>query len=99
MKQFIITLRELEKVAHVRPVVMMMTTLAAGQRLTDFGNEIQALIQKPFDVTEVAELVQDCVAVRRLYDRRKRNGLDSDTTRLAIDKRTPRISPPDAREH
>jgi two-component system response regulator BasR len=97
LRQFVTTLRELEKVAHSRPVVMMMTG-SARQPVADFGDEIQALLQKPFEVAEIADLIQGCVAMRRLHDKRKRDGTDPHT-RLAIDKRAPRVAPPDIREH
>ena len=61
-------LREREQEAAERPVILMMSAFPDRERAAEFGAVIQAVIQKPFDVVQLAELVRDCVDVRRLHD-------------------------------
>ena len=68
---FAAALRERERSSSERPVVLMMTAFPARERVTEVGAHVQAVIQKPFDIVELAELVHDCVAVRRLHESRR----------------------------
>lgn len=70
-EQFVIALREHEAISHERPVVMMMTAFPPRERLPIIGEKVQALIQKPFDLAELAELVRGCVEARKLIDARR----------------------------
>jgi two-component system, OmpR family, response regulator MprA len=63
-EEFVHALREAERVARERSVVLIMTAAAADD-LARLGNDVQAVIQKPFNLTEVGEVLQGCVAVRR----------------------------------
>ncbi|HEX2061871.1 MAG TPA: hypothetical protein VHK90_14115, partial [Thermoanaerobaculia bacterium] len=63
-------LGERERSSAERPVVLMMTAFPARERASVLGTSVQAIIQKPFDVLELAELVHDCVEGRRLHDAR-----------------------------
>lgn len=58
-----------------RPIVLLMTAFPAGD-LPDLGSQVQAIVQKPFDVLALAELVRDCVESRRHYEDRIVSDLD-----------------------
>ena len=66
-KGFVIALRERDKTSGVRPVVLLMTAFPV-QDLPPLGQHVQAVIQKPFDVFELAELVRDCVEACRRHE-------------------------------
>lgn len=68
---FVSALRERDKASAQRPVVLLMTAFPVRERVPNMGDKVQAVIQKPFDVLEIAELVHDCVEGRRAYDARK----------------------------
>lgn len=67
---FAAALRERELSSAERPVVLMMTAFPVRERVAEIGANVQAVIQKPFDILELAELVHDCVAARRLHEPR-----------------------------
>lgn len=81
--EFVSAMRGLPSLGVERPVVLMMTAAPLHHRAKSLGAEIQAVIHKPFDLKEVAEVLQGCVTAQRQHDERKRNGLPSDQTRLA----------------
>ena len=66
---FVTALREREATSGQRPVVVMMTALTARD-LPDLGSNVQAVVQKPFDLFAIAELVRDCVESRRSCEQR-----------------------------
>lgn len=61
---FVVALREREKLSNDRPVVLMMTAFSIRDTPPAIGERVQAVVQKPFDVFELAELVRDCVDAR-----------------------------------
>ena len=63
---FVNALREREARSRVRPVVFLMTAFPVAE-VPPLGNEVQALVPKPFDVIELAELVRDCVEAWRRH--------------------------------
>lgn len=65
---FVTALREHERVSRERPVVLIMTAFPVRDRLTSLGESVQAVLQKPFDVVELAEIVRACVAGRRALE-------------------------------
>lgn len=67
--EFVTMLREHEKTSTERPVVLMMTAFPVRE-VPELGEKVQAVIQKPFDVFELAELVRECVDVRRHHVQR-----------------------------
>ena len=71
---FVIALREREKASTERPVVLMMTAFSLRDTPMTIGERVQAVIQKPFDVFELAELVRDCVEARAMALLRKEMG-------------------------
>lgn len=62
---FVNELREQEQKDGSRPVVLIMTAAPGHPELTATGDIVQAVIAKPFDLSELANLVHDCVAARR----------------------------------
>jgi hypothetical protein len=48
-------------------VVLMITAFPVRDHASELGRNVQAVIQKPFDVVELAELVHDCVTGRPLH--------------------------------
>jgi CheY-like chemotaxis protein len=64
---FVTALRERDKTSGLRPVVLLMTAFPL-QDLPPFGSQVQVVIQKPFDVFELAELVRDCVEACRRHE-------------------------------
>jgi CheY-like chemotaxis protein len=69
---FVTALRERERLSRERPVVLMMTAFPAEDHVPDLGEKVQAVVQKPFDVIELAEIVRDCVAGKRAHESRRR---------------------------
>src|SRR6266498_2171378 len=65
---FLEYLREWEESYGARPVVLLMTAAAEEKEFTAAGDVVQAVIPKPSDIGEVAEICQQCVAVRREYE-------------------------------
>lgn len=65
---FVTSLREWQKHDGVRPIVVFMTAAPDHEKLTGTGDIVQALIAKPFDIYEVAEMARACVTERRIYD-------------------------------
>lgn len=51
-----------------RPIVLVMTAATEREPLTSVAEMVQAVITKPFDIQELRELVQDCVAGRLRCD-------------------------------
>ena len=68
---FVAKLREHERASSERPVVLMMTAFSVRDRVAEVCDRVQAVIEKPFDVFELAELVRDCVDGRKLIEARK----------------------------
>jgi DNA-binding response OmpR family regulator len=66
---FVAALRERERASFDRPVVLLMTAFSTRETIKHLGDRVQAVIQKPFDVFELAGLVRDCVDGARLMDR------------------------------
>lgn len=62
---FVNELRAWEESAGARPVVLIMTAAPERPELLATGDIVQAVIAKPFDLRELADLVADCVALRR----------------------------------
>lgn len=48
-----------------RPIVLVMTAAVEREPLSCVAEMVQAVITKPFDVLELRELVQGCVALRQ----------------------------------
>ncbi|HEX2832523.1 MAG TPA: response regulator [Thermoanaerobaculia bacterium] len=48
-----------------RPIVLMMTGLDTGNRLPIDGDVVQAILQKPFDVADIAAIIRLCVGLTR----------------------------------
>ncbi len=48
------------------PILLVMTAFSMGGELPLVADFIHAIIPKPFDLAEVAALIQDCVTVRRI---------------------------------
>ena len=67
-REFVATLRERKSASGERPVVLMMTAFPVRERSSELGANVQAMIQKPFDVFELADLVHDCVEGVRLFE-------------------------------
>ena len=63
---FIKILRNREAKSSDRPVVLLMTAFPL-QDVPELGNEVQALVAKPFDVIELANLIRDCVETQRRH--------------------------------
>lgn len=63
---FVNALREREARSRVRPVVLLMTAFPL-EEVPPLGNAVQALVAKPFDVIELAELINDCVEAWRRH--------------------------------
>ena len=83
---FVTALREREKSSVERPVVFMMTAFPVRERVPDMGGEIQAVVQKPFDVLELAELIRDCVEGARAHaSRLSLSGTAADAAPVAVD--------------
>ena len=70
---FVNALREREAQSRVRPVVLLMTAFPLTE-VPALGNEVQALVPKPFDVIELAELIRDCVEAWRRHAARDARG-------------------------
>jgi|SRR6185295_5133803 len=64
--EFVTELAKLEAVSPERPIILMMTAFPVNDR-PELATRIQAVIPKPFDVIELAELVFDCIETRRLH--------------------------------
>lgn len=77
-REFVTALRERERSSAGRPVVLMMTALPIRERFSEFGASVQAMIQKPFDVFELAGLVRDCVDGVRLHEAPRTNSEGAD---------------------
>ena len=73
---FVTALREQETATH-RPVVVMMTAFTVRD-LPDLGSKVQVVLQKPFDVFALAELVRDCVDSRHACE----DGIALDINRI-----------------
>jgi DNA-binding response OmpR family regulator len=73
---FIDALRERELHSRVRPVVFLMTAFPVAD-VPVSGNDVQAVVAKPFDVMELAELVRDCVEVWRRHASRDAGKTDA----------------------
>jgi CheY-like chemotaxis protein len=61
---FVRHLREWEERKGLRPVVLLMTAAPEREELLKTADTVQAVIAKPFDVWEIADLVHDCVTSR-----------------------------------
>lgn len=48
-----------------RPVVVVVTASTDRESLNPVAEMVQVVIRKPFDLTRLSELVQDCVAARK----------------------------------
>ena len=64
---FVKALRKREESSSRRLVVLMMTATPAREPVMHLGDSVQALISKPFDVLEIAEVVKGCVEGLRQY--------------------------------
>ena len=64
---FVTAMRERERVSGERPVVVLMTAFPLHD-LPPLGSHVQAVIKKPFDVFELAELIRDCVDACRRHE-------------------------------
>ncbi len=58
---FVGRLIETERLATVRPVVLLMTASSDRTALLPLGDRIQAVIAKPFDLIGIADVVKGCV--------------------------------------
>jgi len=61
---FLEYLREWQQSREFRPVVLLMTAAPEREEVRLAGDLVQAVISKPFDVSALADLCHDCVAVR-----------------------------------
>lgn len=77
---FVIALRAVEKSSNERPVVLMMTAFPVQDTVPDVRERVQAVIQKPFDIFELTELVRDCVETRRVFEARRLDGVGRATS-------------------
>lgn len=50
---------------RVPPLVIVMTAFSDREDLVTAAGLVQAVVQKPFDIHELAEIVRDCVTTRR----------------------------------
>ncbi|HEX8408146.1 MAG TPA: response regulator [Thermoanaerobaculia bacterium] len=50
-----------------KPVIVVVTAFPERERPALPGEMVQAVVRKPFDVTELTELVAGCVAARRAH--------------------------------
>ena len=64
---FVQQLAALDQVSNEQPVVLIMTAFPDGDRLPGVGDLVHAVIRKPFDVEELADLVQGCIEMRRSF--------------------------------
>ena len=62
---FVEELAALDRSSNERPVVLIMTAFPDGERLPVVGDLVHAVIRKPFDVEDLAELVHTCIEMRR----------------------------------
>jgi len=62
---FLAELRKLETVLVFMPIVFLMSAASEEAIIEDAGDLIQALIRKPFDIQELAEIVIGCVRARK----------------------------------
>lgn len=51
----------------VLPMVIVMTAFPSQDALVEKTELVRAVVQKPFDVHELAEIVRGCVATRRAH--------------------------------
>ena len=51
-----------------RPIVLVMTAGAQVEALQPFAEIVHAVINKPFDVVELREVVKGCVTLRQRHD-------------------------------
>lgn len=89
--EFVRLLAERENASTGRPIVLMMTAFPPRDR-PELGLRIQAIIPKPFDVHELAELVRDCVEVRKAYESGEKGGdanIGSGAAKPAPDREIP----------
>lgn len=70
---FATALRDHERTSRERPVVLLMTAFPVRERFAELGDRVHAVVQKPFDALELAELVKSCVEARRMIDERIRH--------------------------
>ena len=57
---FVARLIETEQAAATRPVILLMTASSNLEALLPLGARIQAVIAKPFDLIEIADVVKGC---------------------------------------
>ena len=50
---------------RTRPIVLIMTAFDLRSDLPGIGENVHALVRKPFDLPELAELVSGCVRIRQ----------------------------------
>jgi len=64
-REFVARLNELERATSHRPVIVMMTAFPASHRLPVPDERVHLVVQKPFDVIALSELVYDSVKASR----------------------------------
>lgn len=56
---------EWEPLQARQPVVLIMTAFPDRDALPNFADSVQAMIRKPFDITDLVAIVRGCVVGRR----------------------------------
>jgi DNA-binding NtrC family response regulator len=62
---FIAAINRREGLDPALPVVLMMSSPPHAEMISNASSAAQAVVRKPFDVIELAEIVRDCIDVRR----------------------------------